>query len=259
MNDIFNWKRFIALFKKHSAENYKTYLMSIGVLIGVLTLILSFITYTSDGHIGVFQQGIIFLNIMIFSGTIFTSMIFADLGSRKKAIPILTLPVSHLEKYLVAWIYSFVVFQLVYVGCFYAVDYIVLYAGNVGISDKNNMVNVFSADDPFWIAFPQFAVLQAICFIGAVYFERLHFIKTAFLFFLFILFLTVFNTMLLNWIFGFKVDKGIPFSSVGITEAGHFWFIRRDHLGDTVVFASLVLVCGLLWLGSYFRLREKQV
>ncbi|WP_293304114.1 hypothetical protein [Pedobacter sp. UBA5917] len=259
MNDIFNISRFIGLLKKHSSENYKTYLMSTGVLVGILTLILSFLAYMSDGHIGVFQQGIIFLNVMLFSGTIFCSMIFADLGSRKKAIPILTLPVSHIEKYLVAWLYSFVIFQLVYVGCFYAVDYIVVHTANNGILDKNSMVNVFSLDDKFWIVFPQFAVLHAICFIGAIFFERLHFIKTAFLFFVFILLISLLNPVLLHWIFGITIDKGVPFGAVGITEHGNFWMIRRNTVGDYILLVSLILVCVSLWAGTYFKLKEKQV
>ena len=259
MNDIFNLKRFIELFKKHTAENYKTYLMSTAVLIGILALIMSFIVYTSEGHIGIVQQGIIFLTVMFFSGMIFTSMIFSDLGDRKKAIPMLTLPASHLEKALVSWFYAFILFQLVYLGCFYLIDYLVVSVANNGLKDKNSIVNVFSNEDHFWIAFPQFAVLNSICFVGALWFERMHFIKTAFVFLVFVLVLTTFNYISLGWMFNVSVAKAPPFNSVGIFEGDKFWRIKGNDLSGVILLVAVVLICGVLWVASYFRLKEKQV
>ncbi|WP_449438391.1 hypothetical protein [Pedobacter steynii] len=182
MNETFNFTRFLNLFKKHTAEQYKTYLMSAGVLIGVLILILGFISYSTRGHMGPTIQAAMFINFLFFSGTIFTSLIFTDLGDRKKSIPALSLPASHFEKYLVAWIYSFVIFQLVFLACFYTIDYLVVAAWNASAEEKMELINVFSPDRKVWASFLIFAVLHSICFLGAVFFEKLHFIKTVFVF-----------------------------------------------------------------------------
>jgi hypothetical protein len=259
MNDVFNLRRFTELFKKHTAENYKTYFMSIAVVTGILALIMSFIVYTSNGRIGIVQQGIIFLNVMFLSGSIFTSMIFIDLGDRKKAIPVLTLPASHLEKWLVGWIYAFVLFQLFYLGCFYFVDFLVVSVANTGLKDKNFIVNVFSTEDHFWIAFPQFAVLNSICFVGALWFEKMHFIKTAFVFLLFILVVTLFNYIILGWMFDAQVAKAPPFNSVGILEGDKFWRVKGNHTSNVILLTTVCLTCTVLWVSSYFRVREKQV
>jgi hypothetical protein len=259
MNNVFNFTRFSRLFYKHTTEHFKTYLMSTGVLIGILTLIFLFISYVSNGHISTNQQGIIFFNLLFFSGTVFTSMIFADLGDRKKSIPMLTLPVSHFEKYLVAWVYSFVIFQLVFIGCYYLVDSTVIKVGNSGLIDKSEIINVFSPDYMFWVAFPQYALLHAICFFGAIFFEKLHFIKTAFLFFIFIMLISMANPFLLSAIFGLKIEKGVPFNSVGIMEADQFWFIRPTETSYSILLITVFLVSVILWLSTYFKLKEKQV
>lgn len=48
MNKTFNINRFGRLFKKHSKEHYRNYLMSVGVLVGVMLLGGSFLVYMAD-------------------------------------------------------------------------------------------------------------------------------------------------------------------------------------------------------------------
>jgi hypothetical protein len=259
MNNTFNLIRFLRLFKKQTAEQYKTYLMSVGVLIGILALLLGFISYSGGGNIGPTVQGAVFFNLMLFSGTIFTSLIFADLGNNKMSIPILTLPSSHLEKYLVAWLYSFVIFQLVYIACFYAIDYAVVAVGNMDQTHKSEVVNVFSMNFKIWIAFPIFAVLHSVCFIGSIFFEKLHFIKTAFTFFIFLIFLCLINAIMLGAIFPAKVLKGVPFNSVALEINEKFCFVRPTNTSDVILLIMAVLLTLVLWTGTYFRLKEKQV
>ena len=51
MNQTFNLNRFAALFKKHTVENYKTYLMSVGVLAGLLILFMGIASYSNGGYL----------------------------------------------------------------------------------------------------------------------------------------------------------------------------------------------------------------
>src|ERR1700730_4723791 len=119
MKKTFSMIRFCRLFKKHTKEHYRNYLMSIVVLVGVMILGGSFLVYMADIQLDKNIQTFLFFTIMLVAGTIFTSTVFADLGERKKAISWLVLPASHFEKYLVAWIYSFLLFILVYTVIFY--------------------------------------------------------------------------------------------------------------------------------------------
>lgn len=259
MNETFNFTRFLNLFKKHTAEQYKTYLMSTGVLIGVLILVLGFINYSTHGHMGPVIQGAMFANFLFFSGTIFTSLIFTDLGDRKKSISTLALPASHFEKYLVAWLYSYVIFQLVFLGCFYAIDYLVISIGNANSPDKMELINVFSPDRKVWVSFLVFAILHSICFFGAVFFEKLHFIKTVFSFFIFIAVLCMLNPVLLHTIFQAEIDNGIPFNMVGLIINKENIYIEPTKTSYIIAATIAILISVILWISTYFRLKEKQV
>jgi hypothetical protein len=259
MNDIFNFTRFVRLFTKHTAEHYKTYLMSTGVLVGVMVLFMGFVTYSTRGHMGANIQGALFFNFLFFSGTIFTSMVFSDLGDRKKSVPALTLPVSHLEKYLVAWLYSFVIFQLIYLACFYAIDFIMITVANASVTDKNEVIHVFSADERYRLAFPMFAVLHAVCFIGSIFFEKLHFIKTVFSFFILLLVLGLLNPVLMKAIFQTEISDAVPFVSVEVILDNRPWQILPNETGNIILLVTSFLIVMALWLGTYFRLKEKQV
>jgi len=259
MNEIFNFTRFLNLFKKHTAEQYKTYLMSTGVLIGVLILILGFISYSTKGHMGPVIQGAMFLNFLFFSGTIFTSLIFTDLGDRKKSISTLALPASHFEKYLVAWLYSYLIFQLVFLGCFYAIDYLAITISNANSSDKMEVINVFSTDRKVWVSFLIFAILHSICFFGAVFFEKLHFIKTVFSFFIFIAMLCLLNPILLHTIFQEEINNGIPFNMVGLIINKEYIYIEPTQTSYIIAAIIAILISVILWISTYFRLKEKQV
>jgi hypothetical protein len=259
MNNTFNTNRFMLLFKKQTMEHLKTYLMSLGVLAGIMALLFVFVYYVNDGKIYPQIQQVVFLNFMLLSGTIFTSMIFADLGDKKKAIPLLTLPVSHFEKYLVAWIYSFMIFLTAFVILFYAVDATAVSLGNLKAVVKNPVINVFSTNSMIWTAFPVYAALHSICFTGAIFFEKLHFIKTAFSFFLILIIVSLINYPLVRLIFNVDVENAPPFTSVRVNIDHGSWQIEPTHSSSIIAFIMIILVALVLWASAYFKLKEKEV
>jgi hypothetical protein len=256
MQQLFNINRFRLLFIKHTAEHYKSYLMSLSLLWGVLTLggtFLFLIPVSLDPGF----QGALFSMVMLLAGTVFASTIFADIGDRKKAIQALTLPASHLEKYLVAWIYSYVIFLLVYTGSFYVVLSCLMYlkphaSGHVGI------FNLFDSDIGL-IIFLIFSLLQAIALYGAIFFEKLHYIKTAFVFFVGIMLVMVLNTLFLYFVTGRPVRPSSPFGNLRFTERGREVIIDLNLPPTNYVLYMLVLMILIIWTAAYYRLKEKQV
>ncbi len=195
MNKIFNPVRFGRLFIKHTTEHYKGYLMALGVLIGVMVLGGSFLVYMIDAPLDHSTQSGLFLVILLIAGTIFTSTIFADLGDKKKAIAYLTLPASHFEKYLVAWLYSFLVFLVIYTVSFFFVALFLLNVKHVP-GQAGGVINLLQKQHlQFGLIY---AFLHAIAFWGAIYFNKLHFIKTGFVFFVFMGLLILFNKIMLS-------------------------------------------------------------
>ena len=259
MNNTFSLTRFIMLFKKHTLEHAKTYLLSTGVLAGVTAIGLGFFAFTNEGRLAIGVQAIIFIYVLTLAGSIFTSLVFADLDDKRKANQVLTLPASHLEKFLVTWIYSFVIYQLLFIGVFYLVDWIIIGISHPPANDPNIMINVFDIEQRASAGFIIYAIFNGFTLWGAIFFEKLHFIKTAFIFFLYVLVFTVINTPMLQFIIGKNDLRSFVFQQFSFTDNKRGWDIwATDSMNHTtlIVFAIAVII---LWLSAFFRLKEKEI
>ena len=257
MNKTFNAKRFGRLFFKHTTEHYKSYLMSLFVLIGVMLLGGSFLVYMVEFHLDKSVQSLLFLMILLLAGTIFTSTIFSDLGDKKKAIAWLMLPASHFEKFLVAWIYSFGIFLVLYTVSFYGVALFVLNIKHFQ-GHPPQVFNVFG--NHFLQIYLVYAFLHGVAFCGAIYFEKMHFIKTAFVFFISLAILIFINKILLSAITGTAVEAAPPFGNLRFLENGHLTDVNIARLqqGNYMIFLAVVLAF-IFWVAAYYRLKEKKV
>jgi len=256
MKKTFSINRFARLFKKHTKEHYRNYLMSVAVLVGVMILGGSFLVYMTDIQLDKNVQTFFFFFIMLLTGTIFTSTVFADLGDRKKAIAWLVLPASHFEKYLVTWIYSFLLFIIVYTMIFYLA---LLIALNVQHVHTHRMVILNIFEQQILQMYLVFAFLHAITFFGAVYFEKMHFIKTAFVFFIIVAVMIVFNKGLLTLLVGRTVDASPPFSTMRFAENSQMVDIKIERQNAPYILYLFILLTFIFWVAAYFRLKEKQV
>jgi hypothetical protein len=256
MNKTFSPDRFARLFKKHTKEHYRNYGMSIVVLVGVMLLGGSFLVYMIEVDLDKTIQTFFFFTIMLLAGTVFTSSVFADLGERKKAMVWLVLPASHFEKYLVAWIYSFLLFIVVYTLIFYLAVLITLNMHHVH-THRIFILNVF--DTQILQMYLVFAFLHAFTFFGAVYFEKLHFIKTAFSFFIILAILIILNKFLLTGLLGRTVDASPPFGYLRFGDTGQAVDIKISSSDSPFLLYLIVTLTLILWVGAYFRLKEKQV
>src|SRR5579863_8241188 len=113
MNEVFSFGRFRRLFVKHTVEHYRTYLMSIAVLAGVLLLGGAFVFYMIAEPPDPAFQTAMFVILMLLAGALFSSTVFSDYGDKNKATPALTLPATALEKFLIGWVYSYPIFLVV--------------------------------------------------------------------------------------------------------------------------------------------------
>lgn len=259
MNNIFSFQRFFKLLSKHTREQYKTYLISTGVLIGILSLIMGTAAYFSGGELGINGQLVFFYIFLFLSGSIFTSMVFSDLGDKKKSIPALTLPVSHFERFLVGWVYSFLFFQAIFIICFFCIDFIIISIGNINPLIKNELVSMIDKKDQFLIAFLIFGLLHGTAFLGAIFFDKLHFIKTAFAAFVIVIILQLVNVPIINQLFRTNGRMQPMFVGVSLEENGRSFFIAPSDLAYTIVITMFIGVTVLLWTAAFFKLKEKQV
>jgi len=258
MHNLFSPARFGRLFQKHTAEHWKSYFMGVGVLAGTLLLALGFLSYMNGGFPNTRAQAAFFGMFLLGSGFLFTSSVFADFSGKSRAIAALSLPASHLEKYAVAWLYSFLFFLLVYVGVFYAVDSLVLaFTQNDGQSTQ--LLNIFSTEEKAYYAFLLFAAVHSLAFWGSLFFEKLAFVKTAAAFFAFFAFISALNHQVLKLLLGVDLRFGLPFMRVAFSEQNAYYHLTplaaQRYLPELV----LLVLSALLWLAAYARLREKQL
>ncbi|MES1220993.1 MAG: hypothetical protein ABUT20_36170 [Bacteroidota bacterium] len=257
MNNIFSVRRFARLFYKHSTENYKSYGMAIVVLLGIMILGAAFMVYLVDMPLDENVQSVLFMAILLLSGTIFTSTVFADLGDARKSIPWLTLPATHFEKYMVAWIYTVLIFLLIYTSAFYAVLVVAVHVRSFpGYTPR--ILNIFRS--PVIQVFLLYAFLHGVAFWGAIFFKKLHFIKTAFAFFILFGLLVGFNKIIFSIMFGSNAATTPPFGSARLYEKGGYTDIGISRMTQgNIMFGLLVLLAILFWFAAFYRLKEKQV
>ncbi len=262
MNNTFDIKRFGMLFKKHTVEHSKMYGLSIAVLFGVIFLVMLFFSMMNRWHLTEEEQLIVLVFSMSGFGSIFGSMIFADLGDRSKVIPALMLPASHFEKFLVGLLYSYFIYLIVFVASFCLADYIVVSIGNHDL-EQEKMINVFSTVGrrPA-IAFVFFTLFHTFVFWGSVFFKKLHFVKTTIVFFLCLGLLTLLNGLVLNMFFAAhtRFSASTPFSGIMIIGADDNFMSYLDPIEQYELYGKVVFVIVVLlfWTTTYFKLKEKE-
>ncbi|KAA3437807.1 hypothetical protein [Rufibacter hautae] len=258
MKTQFSFTRFWWLFRKHTAENIKYYLLCAAVLIGLLVLFMGFLIMVETSPMTTDKQGVIYVFMLLAAGPIFTSTIFAHLGDKRKAIASLTLPASHFEKYLVGWIYSYVIFQVVYIACFFLVASILLPLDDWR-GQEYEIMSLYSNEDGQITGLNLFFFLHSVTFLGSIFFEKWQFIKTAFIIIIIGLVVTLVNKTILQSLLGHTLDDAFPFSNLYFSEAGEYFQLRFPEKQEYILGLVLLGTSLLLWTSAYFRLREKEV
>ncbi|MDB5111560.1 MAG: hypothetical protein JWR67_2674 [Mucilaginibacter sp.] len=256
MSNVFKSSRFGKLFIKHTIEHYKGYLMSLTVLIGVMVLGGGFMLYMINAPIDKGFQTAVFIIILMLAGTIFTSTVFADIADKKKAIDSLTLPASHFEKFLVGWVYSFLIFCIVYTVSFYVVILVLVHLKHFP-GQAPEIMNVF--EYPVYQIYLLYAFLHGISFYGAIFFEKLNFIKTAFIFFIVVAIITLMNKVVLSALLGRDVMTSPPFGDARFKDGNTIADINITAMWEPIILSLLTVLAIIFWIATYYRLKEKQV
>ncbi|AMR26446.1 hypothetical protein A0257_04555 [Hymenobacter psoromatis] len=250
MSQYINLARFGRLLRKHTAEHWKTYLMSAAVLLGGMVLVLGFITYLNSGRLNQQMQGVFFTMFVLAAGSFFTSTVLGQYGAGRQAALALTLPASQLEKFGVAWLFSLPVFLVVFTIAFYLADWLVVNA--MGVKDKT-LVPLFS--EPIYRVVRLYLVLHGLALWGSIFFQRLQPVRVAFLGFGLALLAGVLNYQVVARMLGGKLHQAFPFGAA-VLDAGVVSV--PDHQLQWLALVPLVLA-ALLWAAAYARLTEKQL
>jgi hypothetical protein len=274
MNQLFSFQRFIWLVQKHWSDHGKKYGMSLLVIAGALALwfTLTILGNRSDAMSKDIQGATYYFGLFVI-GAIYTSIVFADLNEKAKAISFLSLPASHLEKIVTGLFYSLILFFICYTVVFYVIDFCFVPIGNFFAANEwktstnfepKKVVNVFTTlkGAERYLLFGYFAC-QAFFFLGAIYFTKFNFIKTFLLGCLLLILAVFYITMLAK-----QLNETDPqLSSQNLFEFSKF----NEGDGQKRIYglpgwASMALtllaqyaVAPVLWFIAFVRMKEKQV
>jgi hypothetical protein len=280
MNSIFDLSRWRLLLCRHWLENQKRYLLSLLAIFGLLLCWIGLSILVGEYHpLKDDIQYVTYVGGLYIVGCFYASMQFADLNSSSKGIIFLSIPASHLEKLLCAIFYSVVLFFVVYTIIFYLVDIpMVKIANHLGyerfmasdhvpgasfIFDKVIRLTDFyngTYNSGFFFIFIAYFPVQSAFILGSVYFTRYSFIKTT----IALLFIWAFFTLLIIKVFSNLPPAG--WRDENIASWGHFDKLGQinrvrispwiEKLLDFLLSYTIPLV---LWVVTYFRLKEKEV
>jgi hypothetical protein len=284
MNASFSFQRLTWLVQKHWSENGRKYLMSLLVIAGIFVAWFSLqLLGNRDWRMSEdVQFGAYFFGLYAV-GTFYASIIFSDLNNKSNGTNYLSLPASHLEKTIVAWLFCFVFFYISYTLVFYAVDVLFvkianqlllrnakenLNIGATSIQDSmSTITNVFvkrwNMDVNMMRYFHLgFIALQAIFFLGSVYFTKYNFIKTAvacialmFLIFLYFYFIDTAMHRDNNLTF----HRGLIELQQWDNDSKQRVYALPSSVSNVLVFLFQYAWAPVLWFISYKRLQEKEI
>jgi hypothetical protein len=275
MNSYFDLNRWFLYINKHWNENKKKYLMSLGAIGGLLILWFSFLMIVNKRHpMQVDMQTAAYYVGLFITGCLFASLLFNELSDGPKGISYLLLPASLLEKLLTAILFGVVLYFACYTALFYLIDFIMVKLSNgvvstmyeqehLGRFTPQEVANVFVSPgegDNFYVYFLiiYFAV-QSIFMLGSVYFAKYSYIKTLVAGLVVFLVLVFFQHKIIN---SFMPHGGFfkPFTLYRIfDEKGELGVSLPEWFSSILIFLMKFSLPPLLWIVSYFRLKEKEV
>ncbi|WP_316793837.1 hypothetical protein [Pedobacter frigoris] len=258
MNNTFSFSRFAKLSKRHAVAHYKPYLMSLLIMIATLFLFLGYASTTQNSFFGI-EQYSVFMILLFTLGAIFTSGIFSEFSNPSKSISFLMLPGSSLEKWLVGWLYSFLIFLVVYIMAFYLTDVIVVNISNTFSKHPQKLMNLFDPELHFWRDLMMFTLIHSLSLFGALFFNKHHFLKIATLFVIFYIGLIFLNASFLNVFISKDISAGGLFSEISLNENKSYYAVQASDLIKSSLPYLLFVVTSLIWTAAYYKLKEKEV
>jgi len=267
MNNTFDFGRFSLLVRRQWINFGKVYLMSLGIVVGVFMSFYGYYLYRAINNpdeytiLGTFQfRPYMFIILGLSFISIVASTYFSNLGDKTKAIFELLIPATHLEKFLSAILYSFLVPTVSFLLLFFCIDfafvsYVREYFADFisaqvnGSLGKNHFEYFYAikipSDGIYTLFIP--VLVSAIFLLGSIYFHKFQYIKTA-------IALVIYWFVYIIAMIKVKdiVSTGEVLMVSGVQEQ------QDNMLAKGICIIGLILTL-VFWIIGYYRLKEKEV
>jgi len=263
MNNTFNTKRFGLLFKKTIAERP---IQTIGVT--VLLLLLSFILYVVAKKLSGFgaAQNLTFIWGLSGGGFFLASFVFGYFSNNASGSSYLTLPASYFEKWLCSILITGVLYPLIFLLFYHFMDaaFVAAYHNSLdptSVFYKQQYESVYTFDlngIVAWKVYSLFLTLTGSMLTGALYFNKIPFIKTGITICIVLFVIMGLNWMIATILFGNVNDAG-PYNHVTLAvgkEQGTL--ILPSNIESFFHYSFAFVIPTILWILPLSRLREKE-
>jgi hypothetical protein len=278
MDQLFNVKRWVWVVRWHWAENRKRYLLSGIAIPGMLLICFGYRLLIGGIHpLRPDLQYLIYLAGLYITGCFYASALFSELGSRPKGIHFLALPASPLEKLVCLLLFGVVLLFVYYTLSFYLLDYPMVKLGNQLAYERfqdhhlpnarflgDKVLHLLQDQGEFHEDFINFFIayfpVQSAFILGSVYFPNYSFLKTT------VALLVFWVVLVLVFVNGFNAIRPEAWQDSGfagwwqLDDLGQFNRIRLSSWVESAVGIGLKFsIPFILWVITYFRLREKEI
>ncbi|GAB3831225.1 hypothetical protein GCM10028895_48320 [Pontibacter rugosus] len=110
-----------------------------------------------------------------------------------------------------------------------------------------------------YMAFVYYALLHGLAIWGSTFFQKGHFIKTAFAFIVVAGVLIILNEQLMQLVWGRDINGAMPFTSISFKEGEEQASVAFPEAYSTLLSFIPLVLAALFWAASYKLLQEKQV
>lgn len=243
MNQIFSFHRFRLLLMLDLSENGKSYLLTAGLLTGMLFIFMFPITLSSE-----YSEILIVLHllalgmIVIFGGSFYTIYAFNKFATTDTGIAALMIPASRLEKYLSALLLNLML-TIPLLLFFIKFHYWTIDVANNGLRPEISKYKPIPKDILQYLI-SLHLIIQGAMFLGSIYFRKLAYVKTAAW-----LFGTVLTAEAVCWLFGYYATSKptnivtFPFISwrIWYKEAGKNYYVDYSETVQYLIYSFPVL------------------
>jgi hypothetical protein len=272
MNNTFNIKRFALLLNRQWIEFGKIYLISLGVIFGILLCfygvayseIIEYLNNTTP-YISArlsFREPLFIVTGFLFI-TIIASSYFAHLGQKPKAIIDLLIPASTFEKFVAGLFFVTFLGVVGYILMYYLTDLAFVskfksmvpslsapkvdeLGDGVNGSQWNYIFDKYNPNEFKAVYFvPTF--VASIFLLGSIYFNKFHYIKTAI------------SVMVFSGIWAYITFKAGEWLLSGKVIESDNNDLNNKSTAELYVSLLLIVLTLVFWSITYVRLKEKEV
>jgi hypothetical protein len=256
VSETFDIRRLWLLIRADIVSDYRPTLIVMATLSGLMLLGSMFTVYQDR------QNELYYLSwyagALFIWGAIGASLSFTELHDKTKNEAYLLLPASALEKTLARLLDATVIF-LAFVLLFLTIGSGLIEALNLAVFGRRN--GFFNPLDPgVWQVVGHFIVVVSLYFLGAAWFRRLHFVKTALTLTALPIALAIFAAFVARIVFG---GGAFDEMSIELPERS----IYNYYLAHQGLFDALLALCKLVyfvvvpvfcWYVAWLRVKETQ-